>query len=299
MSGKVVLAGGTGFTGTYLYRKFAEQGYEVKIISRQPGYISWQDKAAIIEALDQSELVVNLAGKSVNCRYNKRNREEILRSRVETTRLLGEAIGECPSPPPLWINSSTATIYRHAEDRPMTEEEGEIGSGFSVNVAKEWEKTFFSFQLPKTRQVALRISIVLGSDGGVIPVYRHLVRFGLGGRQGPGTQRFSWIHIEDLYEIIRFIQDRDSLNGVFNCASPYPITNDEWMEQLRRAMGVRIGLPSPRWMLELGAIIIRTETELILKSRWVLPDRLAKEGYTFRYPTIQAAMDEIFGASSS
>jgi len=296
---KIVLAGGTGFVGTYLSRNYSDLGYEVKMISRQPGYISWDDREALIEAIDESELVVNLAGKSVNCRYNEKNKEEILRSRVETTRLLGEAISQCTSPPPLWINSSTATIYRHAEDRPMTEADGELGTGFSVGVAKAWEEAFFSFQLPKTRQVALRISIALGKHGGVIPVYRNLVRFGLGGRQGPGSQRFSWIHIEDLYRIIRFIQEQDHLNGVFNCASPYPITNQELMQQLRRAMGVRIGLPAPRWMLEIGAIMIRTETELILKSRWVLPDRLEKAGYTFQYPTIQDACTEIFGPAIS
>jgi uncharacterized protein (TIGR01777 family) len=212
MKRKVILAGGTGFIGRYLEDKFNNLGYEVKIISRQDGHISWNNKAGIVEAMENSEMLINLAGKSVDCRYNTKNKEEILRSRTETTRTLGQALLECGNPPQLWINSSTATIYRHAEDRPMTEESGEIGSGFSVDVAKEWEHSFFSFNLPKTRQVALRIAIVLGENGGVMTPFKNLVKFGLGGVQGSGNQIFSWIHIEDLFERINFI------NAYENCS---------------------------------------------------------------------------------
>ncbi|MFD1778102.1 TIGR01777 family oxidoreductase [Fredinandcohnia salidurans] len=293
MKKKIVLAGGTGFVGTYFYKKFTELGYDVKVISRNAPNITWNDKRGIIQALEDAEMLVNLAGKSVNCRYNEKNKQEILHSRTETTKLLGDAIKECNNPPAIWINSSTATIYRHAEDRPMTEERGEIGTGFSVEVAKRWEEAFFSFTLPKTRQVALRISIVLGSDGGVMIPYKNLVRFGLGGIQGPGTQKFSWIHIEDLFNIILYIRDHNHLSGVFNCSTPNPITNRELMNALRRAFNRRLGLPAPAWLLELGAIFIRTETELILKSRWVIPERLVKEGFTFRYPTIDQALAQI------
>ncbi|HRG48623.1 MAG TPA: NAD-dependent epimerase/dehydratase family protein, partial [Leptospiraceae bacterium] len=187
---KIVLAGGTGFVGKYLKTKFSELGYEVKIISRQNDSIQWDDISSIVDALDNSEMLINLAGKSVDCRYNKKNKEEILKSRTETTRILGEAILKCKKPPELWINSSTATIYRHAEDRPMTESSGEIGSGFSVGVATQWEKFFFDFKLSKTRQVALRMAIVLGRDGGVMIPFKNLVRFGLGGKQGSGKQMF-------------------------------------------------------------------------------------------------------------
>lgn len=188
---KIVIAGGTGFIGTYIEKRLRDElGYEVKVISRNPQYISWDDQSAIIEALEGAELLINLAGKSVNCRYNERNRKEIMDSRVRTTRILGEAMLACEHPPELWVNSSTATIYRHAEDRPMTESTGEIGSGFSVDVATKWEETFFSYNLPNTRQAALRITIVLG-DGGVMGPYRNLVRFGLGGVQGSGKQMFS------------------------------------------------------------------------------------------------------------
>lgn len=290
---KVVLAGGTGFIGEYFERRFKELGYKVIIISRQEQHISWADKLAIKEALENTELLINLAGKSVNCRYNEANKNEIMNSRVGTTTVLGEAIQACDNPPATWINSSTATIYRHAEDRPMTERGGEIGSGFSVDVATSWEKTFFSFDLPKTRQIALRIAIVLGKGGGVIIPYRNLVKFGLGGIQGNGKQKFSWIHIEDLFEIVHFLKENEEHSGIFNCSSPQPVSNHELMKTLRKTMNVPFGLPSPKWLLEIGSFFIRTETELVLKSRWVLPERLQDEGYKFTYETLDKTLQDI------
>lgn len=289
---KVVLAGGTGFVGQDFAQRFKKLGYEVLIISRQPGHIAWEDSNGIRQALEDAEMLINLAGKSVNCRYTDENRRIILESRTSTTRILGESVLECDHPPELWINSSTATIYRHAEDRPMTEKEGEIGSGFSVDVAKAWEQAFFEFSLPSTRQIALRIAIVLGK-GGVMEPLTNLVRFGLGGSQGAGTQQFSWIYIEDLFRMVLYFQQHPALEGVFNASSPHPVTNRQLMESLRRHMGVRIGLPSPRWMLEVGARFIRTETELVLKSRWVIPERMEQEGFTFVYDTLDTALDEI------
>jgi uncharacterized protein (TIGR01777 family) len=293
MKKKIVIAGGTGFIGQYLDREFSKSGYEVIIISRQAHHLSWMDHVSIVEALEDSEMLINLAGKSVNCRYNEKNKKEILHSRTETTHLLGEALGECKNPPQLWINSSTATIYRHAEDKPMTENAGDIGAGFSVDIAKAWEESLFSFHLPGTRQIALRMAIVLGDDGGVMEPYRNLVRFGLGGVQGSGNQMFSWIHIEDVYRIILFLQENHRLDGVFNCSAPRPITNREFMAKLRKTMNRKIGFPSPRWMLEMGAIFMRTETELVLKSRWVVPERLEEEGFHFKYETIGKALEQI------
>ncbi|MCH1625702.1 TIGR01777 family oxidoreductase [Fredinandcohnia quinoae] len=293
MKRKIVIAGGTGFIGTYFAKKYHDMGYDVKIISRKQEHITWDQHQEIIGALEDSEVLINLAGKSVNCRYNTKNKEEILTSRLETTQTLGDALLQCKNPPSIWFNSSTATIYRHAEDRPMTEENGEIGDGFSVDVAKEWERSFFSYQLPNTRQVALRIAIVLGEEGGVMTPYKNLVKFGLGGVQGSGNQKFSWIHIEDLFNITQFINDNKELNGVFNCSSPYPITNRELMNQLRTSLNRKLGLPSPKWMLEMGAVFIGTETELILKSRWVIPEKLEKAGYSFTYQKIDDALQQI------
>ncbi len=293
MNKKIVLAGGTGFVGKYLEKKFSEAGYQVIIISRQTTHIAWSEQDQIIKALDGAELLINLAGKSVNCRYNQHNMDEILNSRVQTTQQLGEAILKCKNPPPLWINSSTATIYRHAEDHAQTESTGEMGKGFSVNVATTWEKTFFDFKLPVTRQAALRIAIVLGKDGGVIGPFTNIVKFGLGGRQGSGQQMFSWIHIEDLYQIILFIQQNPMYHGVFNCSSPNPVTNDVLMQTFRKFLKPLFGLPAPKWMLKMGAAIIGTETELLLKSRWVVPEKLQSLGFEFKYPLLEDALKEI------
>ncbi|MCT2536903.1 TIGR01777 family oxidoreductase [Aquibacillus koreensis] len=293
MKKHVVIAGGTGFIGSYLQHKFQEQGYKVSIISRQTPHISWKDQASIVQALEGAELLINLAGKSVNCRYNEKNKKAIMDSRTETTTILGNAILSCENPPKIWMNSSTATIYRHAEDRPMTEEGGELGEGFSVDVAKAWEETLLSFDLPNTRQIALRIAIVLGKGGGVMTPYKNLVRFGMGGVQGSGKQKFSWIHVEDLLQIILFLRDRHDLTGIFNVSAPNPVSNKELMTTIRRAMGVSFGLPAPRLMLEMGAIFIRTETELVLKSRWVIPERLEREGFQFSFPTLEKTIKDI------
>jgi uncharacterized protein (TIGR01777 family) len=290
---KIVIAGGTGFIGQFLERKFVTEGYDVVIISRGGSNIHWGDEQGIIQALEGAELLINLAGKSVDCRYNEANKHEILRSRTGTTLQLGKALLECKQPPVLWLNSSTATIYRHADDRPMTEQGGEIGSGFSVSVAKAWEEALFSVDLPKTRKVALRIAIVLGKGGGVIVPYLNLVHYGLGGRQGNGNQMFSWIHLEDLYRIILFVQQHEEIDGAINCVAPYPVKNKEQMRTFRKLRQQRFGLPMPRWLLKMGAAMIGTETELVLKSRWVLPERLLKNGFEFKYPTLEEALKDI------
>ena len=290
---KIVIAGGTGFVGQYLSKRFQKMGYQVILIGRQKENISWTDTDGILAALENAEMLINLAGKSVNCRYNASNKAQIFSSRTETTSILGKAIENCSQPPALWLNASTATIYRHAEDRPMTESNGEIGRVFSVEVAKKWEQTFFDFHLPYTRQVALRMAIVLGVDGGVIQPFKNLVRFGLGGIQGRGDQYFSWIHIEDLFQIILFIQKHHEIDGTINCAAPNPITNKTFMETFRSVMHRKIGLPAPKWLLEIGALLIGTETELLLKSRWVIPERLTELGFTFQFPTIEKALDDI------
>lgn len=293
MKKKIVIAGGTGFIGIYLQHKFEEMGYNVKIISRQKKHIEWSNEAAVIIALENSELLINLTGKSVDCRYNKKNKKEIYDSRINTTKQLGEAVLKCRNPPSLWINSSTATIYRHAEDRPMTEANGEIGTGFSVGIATAWEKAFFDFNLQNTRQVALRMAIVLGQDGGVILPLKNLVRFGLGGKSGKGTQMFSWIHIEDIFRIILFVQENTNFTGAINVAAPNPETNKGFMKKLRKILHMPFGFATPTWLLKIGAVIINTETELILKSRWVIPERLIKEGFEFKFPTLNTALSDI------
>ncbi|MBZ4190302.1 TIGR01777 family oxidoreductase [Niabella beijingensis] len=295
MKQKIIIAGGTGFIGQYLMKRFREAGYEVLLISRNSSRITWTDAHKIRTALEGAEALINLAGKSVDCRYTEVNKQIILGSRVQTTKQLQLAVDQCSTPPKLWINSSTATIYRHAEDRPMDETEGEIGTGFSVNVAKAWEQAFFEHPTPATRKVALRTAIVLGKGGGVMAPYTRLVKFGLGGSQGSGRQVFSWIHIEDVYQIIRFVMQQPSLEGVYNAAAPGPVFNQQFMQALRERIRPPVYFSSPEWLLQLGAQLIGTETELVLKSRWVIPKKLQEAGFQFRYPTVNEALDEIFG----
>lgn len=313
--GRVVIGGSTGFLGRYLVAGFRAGGREVVTVSRSGADVSWDDQEGIDRAVEGAALVIGLAGKSVDCRYTPKNRAEILRSRRDTTLALGTAISKAAAPPALWVNSSTATIYRHAEDRPMTESTGEIGAGFSVEVAKDWEAALAEADLPRTRRVALRTAIVLG-HGGVLAPLRTLARLGLGGahHDGPwpvsrarraagtahapgarhGRQRFSWVHIEDVARIIDFLERTPALEGPVNAAAPSPVDDAEFMATVRRVLGMRFGPPLPRWMLELGAIGIRTETELVLKSRWVLPERLTDAGFSFTYPTLVDAVRESF-----
>ncbi|ANI90583.1 TIGR01777 family protein [Arachidicoccus ginsenosidimutans] len=292
MQPKIVLAGGTGFLGKYLFEKYASLGYDILVISRGKNYVDWNDKKAIIEALDGAEMLVNLAGKSVNCRYTEVNKKEILDSRVETTKILGEAVLQCKTPPKIWMNASTATIYRHSEDKPMTEESAEYGKEYSCFVGKTWEETFFSFSLPQTRQVALRISIVLGKDG-ALPEYEKIVRWGLGGKQGNGNQMMSWIHIDDFYRAVSFIQNHSSIEGKVNITSPNPVPNHFFMETLRKSMNKKFGLATPKWMLKIGASLMGTEIELLLKSRWVVPQKLLANGFEFEFPTIEKALKNL------
>lgn len=302
MSGdRVVLGGASGFMGRALRAHYAPAGREVVTIGRSGADLAWADAAGIARAVDGASLVVGLAGKSVNCRYTERNRDEIFASRLTTTRALSTAIATADAPPPLWVNSSTATIYRHADDRPMTESDGELGTGFSVEVAKAWERELFAAELPATRRVALRSAIVLGRDGGVLPELAGLARVGLGGPQldgwWPGTrggrQRFSWVHIADVLGILDHLERTPELAGPVNASAPGPVESRDLMAAVRRRVGARVSFPMPRWMLEIGALARGTETELILKSRWVLPERLVDSGYAFAFPTLDGALDDL------
>ena len=317
---RIVIAGASGFIGRYLLERYRRAGDEVSTIGRSGADAAWGDRAAIGALLEGADVLVNLAGKSVNCRYTEQNRTEIFRSRLETTRELREAVAACAAPPSVWFNSSTATIYRHAEDRPMTESTGELGTGFSVQVAKAWEAEFFDGDLPATRRVALRMAIVLG-DGSVMGPLSALVRFGLGGPQldGPwfstrsrvasgtqhrfgargGRQRFSWVHIDDVAGAIDFLRERSDLDGVVNVSAPHPTDDRTFMATLRRLLGVPVGLPAPRAVLEIGSAVIRTETELVLKSRWVLPERLTDAGYRFAFPELEPALRDVLATRSA
>ena len=299
---RVVIAGASGFMGQYFARRFRADGDTVVTVGRSGSDVAWGDTGALERAIDGADLLLNLAGKSVNTRYTDKNRAAIFSSRLLTTGELGRAVEAVAHPPRLWLNSSTATIYRHADDRPMTDDDGQIGSGFSVNVATAWEREFFAHPRVGVRQVALRMAIVLG-DGSALTPLLALARFGLGGTQyggktRGGRQMFSWIHIDDVYRAIRFIQSDPTLDGPVNVSSPNPVQNRELMAILRRVVGARFGLPLMRWMLELGSLAIHSESELLLKSRWVLPTRLLAEGFEFDYPDLEHAVRQITATPS-
>jgi uncharacterized protein len=301
---KIVLAGGSGQIGTAMVEHFKDKAESIIILSRSPEKhagnihtLNWDGKTlgAWAKELDGADMLINLAGKNVNCRYNEKNKEEIINSRVNSINVLTSAIAQCKTPPKLYIQSASATIYRHAEDGPMTEENKEIGEGFSIKVCKKWEGTFLekTKQFPEMRKVILRISLVMGPKEGVFPRLRNLVKFGLGGMQGNGRQMVSWIHEKDVAGIIEWIVTHPELEGIFNCTSPTPIPNKEMMRIIRKEMAMPIGLPAPRLLLEAGAILIGTETELILKSRWVLPERILNTGYRFIFPEMKEAVNDI------
>jgi len=246
--------------------------------------------------IDGADVLVNLAGRSVNCRYNEFNKGVIRSSRVDSTRVLGEAVQRAACPPSVWLNSSTATIYRHAEDRAMDDETGEIGRGFSVDVATAWEQEFFSSSTVGVRKVALRTAMVMGrGEGGPFSVFETLVRRGLGGRMGDGRQMVSWVHFEDFARAIEFLIESD-VSGTVNVCAPGPLRNDAFMKEICSALGAKVALPSPRWLLEVGALVIGTETELPLKSRWVVPSRLLGLGFEFLYQTWPQGVRGIVGA---
>ena len=299
---KIILAGGNGYLGGILAEYYRHLAGEVIILSRKPKTpdenittIVWDgiNKGEWVQQLVGADLLINLCGKNVNCRYNKKNRAAIISSRVIPTRLLGKVIEEMEHPPKLWINITSATIYRHAEDRPQDEATGETGYGFSITVCREWEEAFFSTNTPHTRKIALRMGIVLGRISAVFPRLLNLVKCGLGGRQGNGQQYVSWVHEQDAVKCTEWLLQHEQLSGIINCTAPEPVKNIELMRIIRHAYGIPFGLPSPVWLLALGTMLIGTETELILKRRWVLPARLLESGYNFLFNKAEHAVNDI------
>ena len=307
---RMILAGGSGFLGKALSRHFQRPDWELVCLMRQKvgaapvsgvREVLW-DGVTLgdwVAQLNGADVLINLAGRSVDCRYHAHNRREIMNSRVNPTRLLGQAIRQCAAPPSVWLNASTATIYRHSLDRPM-DESGEIGATpaardeFSVSVAQAWEQALFDTPTPLTRRVALRTAMVLGSGrNSVLPVLLRLARWGLGGTMGSGKQYVSWIHERDFCRAIEWIIDHHELAGPINLAAPQPLPNREMMRALRKAVGAPFGLPATDWMLEIGAFFLRTETELILKSRRVVPGRLLAGSFAFEFSNFPEAVADL------
>ncbi len=308
---KVVIPGGAGQVGSILARAFHQEGHEVVVLSRSPSTAPWRmaawDGRTVApewsREIDGADVVINLAGRSVNCRYSAANRREILSSRIDSVRAVGEAIERAKRAPAVWLQASTATIYEHRYDAPNDESHGRLGGSetdapdtwrFSIEVATRWEQALAEADTPHTRKVALRSAMTMSPDrGGVFDTFLRLVRFGMGGQIGDGRQFVSWIHDVDFVRAIRWIIDRDDLAGPVNVSAPNPVPNAEFMRSLRQAWGIPFGLPSAGWMLEIGAAILGTETELILKSRRVTPGLLLATGFQFEFPLWSAAAADL------
>jgi len=312
---RIVLPGGSGQVGSALAWYFQERGHFVTVLTRGPYTASWQtvhwdgvNRGPWVETLEGADVCIHLSGRSVNCRYTKANKKALYDSRINTTRLVGDAISVLDNPPRVWLNASTATIYRHALDRDMDEATGEIGGGewiskrrrapakwdWTIKLAKDWEAAFFETATPRTRKVALRTSLVFGAQhGSVFEVMSNLVRASLGGSQGNGRQYVSWIHDTDYARAVEFLIEHEEIEGSVNLTAPNPLPNREFMQALRDAWDVPNGLPAPALAIKLGAIFMRTEPELVLKSRRVVPGRLLDAGFRFEFPAWRGAAQNL------
>lgn len=295
---KIIIAAGTGFLGKNLEKYFTEKGNEVCILTRNPkrkNEIHWDAKTLgeWKNFIENSDVLINLTGKSVDCRYTEKNKQEIYSSRINSTKVLQKAVDQCVNKPKVWLNASSATIYVHSEKHLNTEENGIIGDDFSMNICKSWEKEFFTFKDVNVRKVALRTSIVLGNNGGAFPKLKLITKLGLGGKQGRGNQNVSWIHIDDFCNAIQHIIDSENISGVINVTAPNPLSNEEFMKKLRKEMKIPFGLNAPVWQLEIASIFLKTETELLLKSRNVYPEKLIKNGFQFSYPDIESTFKNL------
>jgi uncharacterized protein (TIGR01777 family) len=295
---KIIIAGGSGFLGNALEKFFTEKQNEVVVLTRNPkkkNDVLWDARniGEWANELNNADILINMTGKSVDCRYNENNKREILESRINSTKILQEAIENCKNPPNTWLNASSATIYVHAETQLMDEENGIIGDDFSMNICKSWEVAFFEKTNQKVRKVALRTSIVLDNEDGAFPKLKTITKLGLGGKQGRGQQMMSWIHVIDFCKAVEYIIGNEEINGVINITAPTPIKNTDFMQKLRTQMHVSFGVSSPVFILELAAIFIKTETELLLKSRNVYPKKLLENGFRFAFPNIELALQDL------
>ena len=313
---KIVIPGGSGQVGTVLARAFHAEGHDVSVLSRRPGNAPWptiewngETLGDWTRAIDGADVVINLAGRNVNCRYTAANRHEIMRSRVNSTRAIGAAIASAWHPPHVWLQASTATIYAHRFDAANDEATGLIGGAekgapdtwrFSIDVARAWENVAMEIPTPRTRLVLMRSAMTMSPDrGGIFDTLLVLARCGLGGRAGDGRQFISWIHETDFIRAVRWLIEHENFSGPVNLAAPEPLPNADFMRTLRRACGMRLGLPAAKWMLEIGARLLHTETELILKSRRVVPGRLLDAGFTFQFPRWSEAVRELCTRSAA
>ena len=307
---KIIIPGGTGQVGTVLARAFQKDGHDVTVLSRHAVKLPWRvvewdgrSPGSWTSEIDGADVVINLAGRSVNCRYNESNRRQMMDSRLDSTKVVGEAIAVAKDPPKVWLQASTATVYAHRFDAPNDDVTGTIGGhepdapdtwNFSIDVATEWERVANEAATPNTRKVLMRSAMIMSPDrGGIFDTMLMLVRLGLGGTAADGRQYISWIHDQDFIRSVYWLIEHEELSGPINLSSPKPLPNKEFMRVVREAWGMPIGLPAAKWMLELGAVLMQSETELILKSRRVVPRLLAESGFEFEFPDWEAAARDL------
>lgn len=306
---KIIIPGGTGQVGNVLKRAFRAKGHEVILLSRAPSdsesSIVWDGRTLgdWTKFIDGADAVINLAGRSVNCRYTKKNLKVMMNSRVDSNRIIGKAIGQADRPPRVWLQASTATIYAHTFGTPHDEKTGLIGGNerdvpkywkISIDIAQAWERALSEASTPQTRKVALRSAMIMSPDkGGIFDTLLNLTRLGLGGAIAGGKQFVSWIHEHDFVRSVEFLLEHDEFEGVVNLSSPNPLSQKEFMAAIRHACGMPIGLPATKWMISVGAFFMRTDPELILKSRRVIPGRLLSYGFSFKFPEWPAAVQEL------
>ncbi len=301
---KIVLTGASGYLGNALAPFLAAREHEIVLVARREihsrptntRFFGWdgENLGEWAREIDGADAVINLAGRSVNCRYNEENKREILQSRLQTTRLVARAIAQAKNPPRVWLNASGA-IYANQRERDL-DENGAVGEGFSVEVCKAWEGALLEADLPQTRRVALRMSMIFGRSAPVFNVFARLTKLGLGGPQGDGGQYVSWIHERDCLRALQFLLENETLSGPVNVCAPHPIPNREFTRVLCRVFGVPFGLPAPRPAMEIGAILMQTETELALKSRRAVPKRLLDAGFKFDFPHWRLAAPDIINS---
>lgn len=301
MKQKIIIAGGTGFLGNALRNKYNNPNVEIIILTRKEiqnegniTYVHWDAKTigSWTSHLEGSTAVINLVGKSVNCRYTEENKREIIASRVDATSIIGKAINTCQRPPKVWINAGSAAIFGDSGSE-IKDENSPLGNGFSPLVCKEWEQAFHESETPNTRKVFLRIGLVLQKGGGILKPFMNMARFGLGGKIGTGTQYMTWIHEEDFTNVIDWVLQNESVQGILHCASPYPVTNKDFMEAMRLAVSVSFGFSNPAFLIRIGAVLIGTEAELVLSGRRVVSGILDKKDFKFKYPHIKDAIQQL------
>jgi uncharacterized protein (TIGR01777 family) len=315
---RIVLPGGSGQVGQMLARHFQQLGHHVTVLTRGPYTAPWQtvhwdgkQRGLWVETLEGADVCINLTGRSVNCRYNRENRKAIYDSRIGSTRLLNQVIAGLENPPWLWLNASAATLYKRevdssGADRPLDEFTGRMGGDdpvkkrwdrgrdFTTRVIRDWEAAFFETETPRTRKVALRSGVVFSpAPGNVFAVLSRLVRLGLGGMQGSGRQFVPWIHEADYARAAEFLIAHEEMEGPVNIVAPNPLPNRAFMRALREAWEVPNGLPAPSLLIWIGALVLRSAPELVLKSTRAVPGRLLKAGFEFEFPEWPEAAEEL------